>query len=427
MKSETLAKVFRFVVIVGGILAVVSASSKMINSSLATGDMESYLHGARSILAGQDIYATPSRPLVTGGLYYIYPPLLAVLFIPLALLPVPLSVVLWSVLNLLLLVWIVRAFYEAMTGSSLSALKFDERWTIVFFALLPPSRFILHHLFYGQANILMMALAVLGLKQLKAGKSLRGAVAVGLSIAIKVMTYPFILWFLFRKNLKVVAGIVGGAVVGLLLPALVVGFNTNWNYLVYWFRNVALSPNVNAAKVPLYVNVSLQSQLYRFFGEAAGFIFRGRPHYLTIYQLPDSTLHLVEGLLPILMLGVIALYWYRFRNTAELVSHWGGVTLTLALISVFTPFAQKHYLVLLLPAFLFLVHVWYHLELHDKWFHELVIASSVLLIFTNEAICGEYLGAVFTGMGAMAGGVVLACAAIFRAASCIKSKKGLAI
>jgi hypothetical protein len=427
MKSETWAKVFRFVVIVGGILAVVSASSKMINSPLATGDMESYLHGARSILAGQDIYATPSRPLEEGGLYYIYPPLLAVLFIPLALLPVPLSVVLWSVLNLLLLVWILRAFYEAMSGSSLSALKFDERWTIVFFALLPPSRFILHHLFYGQANILMMALTVLGLKQLKAGKPLRGAVAVGLSIALKVMTYPFILWFLLRKNLKAVAGIIGGAVVGLLLPALVLGFKTNWNYLLDWFRNIALSPDVNTAKVPLYVNVSLQAQLYRFFGEAAGFIFRGRPHYLTIYQLPDSTLHLVEGLLPVLMLGVIALYWYRFRNTAELVSHWGGVALTLALISVFTPFAQKHYFVLLVPAFLFLIHVWYHLELHDKWFHELVIASSVLLIFTNEAICGEYLGAVFTGMGAMAGGVVLACAAIFRAASCIKSKKGLAI
>src|ERR687891_471993 len=125
MKSETLAKVFRFVVIAGGILAVVSASEKMITSSLATGDIESYLHAAKSILAGQDIYATPSRPLEQGGLYYLYPPLLAVLFIPLALLPVPAAIVLWSVLNVLLLAWIVRAFYEGMAGSPLSALKFD--------------------------------------------------------------------------------------------------------------------------------------------------------------------------------------------------------------------------------------------------------------------------------------------------------------
>jgi hypothetical protein len=427
MKSEKMAKVFRFVVIAAAVLAVISASSKMINSKLATGDMESYLHAAQSILDGQDIYATPSRPLESGGLYYIYPPLLAVLFVPLALLPVSVAIILWSVLNVLLLGWVVREFYEAMTGTPLWALKFQERWIIVFFALLPPSRFLLHHLFYGQANILMMALAVLGLKQLKQTNTVRGSLAIGLSIAIKVMTYPFAFWFLLRKNVKAVAGIVVGAAIGLLLPALVLGFGTNWNYLTYWFRAVALSPDVNGTKVPLYVNISLQAQLYRFFGEAAAFIFRGRPHYLTMYRLPDTTLHTIEALVTVGMLAVIALYWFRFRKAGELVSHWGAVALTFALMSVCTPFAQKHYLVLLVPAFLFLVHVWYHLELHDKWFHELVIASTVLLVFTNEALCGEYLGAVFTGMGAVSGGAVLACAAIFRAASCLKAQEGTAI
>jgi hypothetical protein len=427
MKSESLAKVFRFVVILGGILAVISASYKMIHSPLATGDMESYLHAAHSILDGQDIYATPSRPLQEGGLYYIYPPLLAVLFIPLAVLPVSLSIVLWSVFNVLLLAWVVSAFYEAMTGASLSALKFHERWTIVFFALLPPSRFILHHLFYGQANILIMAMTVVGLKQLNAQKSGRGALSIGLSVAIKVLTYPLTLWFLLKRNVKAVLGIVGGTAVGLLLPALVVGFGANWNYLVEWFRTIALSPGANNAKVPMYVNVSLQAQLYRFFGDAAGFIYQGRPHYLTVYQLPNSTLHVIEAALPLLMLAVIVVYWYMFRKAGELVSHWGGVALIMALISVFTPFAQKHYLVFVVPAFVFLVHVWYRIELHDRWFHELVIASAVLLIFTNEAICGEYLGAVFTGVGAMAAGVVFACAAIFRAASCLTSTEGIVV
>src|SRR5215510_4039694 len=225
MKSETLAQVFRFVVIVGGILAVISASYKMIHSPLATGDMESYLHAAQSILNGQNIYDTPSRPLQEGGLYYIYPPLLAVLFIPLAVLPVSLSIVVWSIFNVLLLAWVVRAFYEAMTGASLSALKFHERWTIVFFALLPPSRFILHHLFYGQANILIMAMTVVGLKHLNGQKSGRGALSIGLSVAIKVLTYPLTLWFLLKKNVKAVLGILGGTIIGLLLPALIVGFS----------------------------------------------------------------------------------------------------------------------------------------------------------------------------------------------------------
>jgi hypothetical protein len=119
------------------------------------------------------------------------------------------------------------------------------------------------------------------------------------------------------------------------------------------------------------------------------------------------------------MLAVMVLYWYVFRNSGELVSHWGGVALTLALISVFTPFAQKHYLVFVLPAFLFLVHVWYRIELRDRWFRGLVIVSAILLVLTNEDICGEYLGAVFTGIGALPAGVILACAAIFRAGSCL--------
>jgi hypothetical protein len=427
MKSERLANVFRFVVIAGGILAVVSASEKMITSPLATGDMESYLHAARSILAGQDIYANPSRPLEQGGLYYIYPPLLAVLFVPLAMLPVSASIVLWSTLNLFLLGWVIREFYEAMTGVSLSALKFDDRWIIIFLALLPVSRFILHHFFYGQANILMMALTVSGLKQLKLTKTARGSLAIGLSIAIKVITYPFALWFLLKKNVKAVVGIAGGAVAGLLLPALILGFGRNWSYLNEWFRTVAMSPGVNNAKVPLYVNVSVQAQLYRFFGDAAGFIFGGQPHYVTIHRLSDPTLQAIEFLLTVVMAGLIAVYWYKFRSAGDLISHWGGVALTLGLLSVFTPFAQKHYLVLLLPAFLFLVHVWYRLELRDTLFQSLVIASCVLLIFTNEALCGEYLGAVFAGVGSIAFGALLACAAIFRAAACIDSQKGMAL
>src|SRR2546430_437698 len=99
----------------------------------------------------------------------------------------------------------------------------------------------------------------------------------------------------------------------------------------------------------------------------------------------------IEPLISGLMLGIIAVYLYKYRKSAEVVSHWGGVALTFCLISICTPFAQKHYLVFLVPAFLYLVHVWYQLELHDRWFHELVLAAATCLIFTNEAICGEYL------------------------------------
>ncbi len=390
----------------------------MINSDLAKGDMEAYLHAARLILAGQDIYATPSRPLDMGGLYYIYPPALAVLFIPFTLVPVKVAIVAWTIINVALLGWVIKALHEAMTGIPWSELPSSDRWIIIFFSLLPPSRFVLHHLFYGQSNILIMALAVLGLTQVRRN-SFSGGIACGLSIAIKTLTFPFGFWLVLRKNLRAVAGVMAGIAAGLLLPALVLGFSRNWNYLVFWFKDIVLYPDLTRAKVPLSVNVSVQAQLYRFFGNGIAYTYKGEPRFLTLFHVPEDALRIAEQALVLAMLLTIAAYWYRFRNSGELVSNWGGVALTFSLLAVFTPFAQKHYLVFLLPAFVYIVHVWRGLQLRDRWFRGVVIASFILLVFTNEEFCGELLGGIFTGAGCMAWGTLLASGAIFRAGDCL--------
>ena len=424
MNSTTFARLARFLVIAGCVLALVSASAEMMNSRLANGEMETYLHAAKMMLAGQNIYSTPSRTPEAGGPFYIYPPLLAALFIPFTILPVSVAIVLWTALNILLLAWIVTAFYEAMTGLPLSSIKFEQRWILLFFALVPTSRFIFNHLLYGQATIVVMAVAVFGLKKIGAGKSASGGLALGASVAMETITYPLAWWFLIKKNLRVVGSAVAGGIVAFLLTSLVVGFARNWNYLTYWFRNIALSLNLNPDKIPLTDNVSFQAQLHRFFGDAVGFTYRGNPHYLTIYRVPPVILLVAAQLLAVVMLlSLIAIYAYKFRNAQNLVSEWGGVALTFSLVPVFAPFAQEHYLVFLLPSFLYIVHIWYAVELHDRWFHELVIASVALLFFTNEAFCGNYLGAVFKGMGCMAWGSLLAGAAIFRAGFCLNAKE----
>lgn len=64
-----------------------------------------------------------------------------------------------------------------------------------------------------------MMLALLGLVYW-AKKSVTGGVAIGLSIAIKVISLPLAVWFLARRNLRVTLGIIAGFLVGLLLPSL---------------------------------------------------------------------------------------------------------------------------------------------------------------------------------------------------------------
>lgn len=415
MNIGKLASAFRLLIVVGAILAVASASEKMIRSPLAKGDMEAYLHAARLVVGGQDIYSTPSRPIEAGGLYYIYPPLLAVLFVPFTFVAVPVAIVAWSVFNVILIGWIITKFYEGMAGLRLWDLPREACWVIVFFSLLPASRFILHHMFYGQSNILILALGVLGLKELRQNRTPSGTLSIGLSIALKVFTFPLIFWFVFRKDIKKAAGIVGGAVFATFLPALILGFSRTWSYLSFWFKNIALYGDLTGAKVPLSVNISLEAELHRFFGNSVGFTYQGRPHYLTLFRLSESMLRIAELLLPLLMLLIIAWYAYVFRKSSDLVSYWGGSALVFALASIFTPFAQKHYLVLLLPAFIYIAHIWYGLKLRDKWFRGLALGSFVLLFFTNEAFCGGLLGGIFVGTGCLAWGVLLASAAIVRA------------
>lgn len=119
------------------------------------------------------------------------------------------------------------------------------------------------------------------------------------------------------------------------------------------------------------------------------------------------------------MLFFIALYAFKYRKSIELVSKWGGVALTFVMIPLFAPTAQKHYFVMLLPAYLYAVFVWYFLELKDFWFRFLVIASFVFATLTTDGVVGQTLDDFFTVSGFIAFGTILLASAIFRAASCL--------
>src|SRR5215203_2540178 len=116
MHKQAKDRAIRAVVIIAAAAVITIASLKMIRSQYAKGDFEAFLYAARSIAAGTDIYATPSRPVTEGGVYYLYLPLLAVLLLPLTLLPVEASIVIWTTLNALLVWWIVRTFLSMISG-----------------------------------------------------------------------------------------------------------------------------------------------------------------------------------------------------------------------------------------------------------------------------------------------------------------------
>jgi hypothetical protein len=417
---EKLVNLYRVLAVITVLSIIFFASAKLIRNPVAKPDLEVYLHAASLILGGNNPYLTP---IPAGVFFYVYPPLFAVLFIPFTFIPINIVVVLWCVLNVLLIGWSMKTFYELINGTSFFEIPAQTRWAVCSFALLPTARFIFNHLSFGQSNIVMLALAVLGLAYWARNRQVTGGVAIGFSIVTKVISLPLAIWFAAKGNVRVTMGIALGLLAGLLLPALLLGFGKNLEFLDYWVRHVVLYSDLRDIKTPMHVNLSLQAQLYRFFSDTVAFEYDGKPYYLTLFTVPAETLHLAGRLIVILVAGTLAGYALKFRKQGALVSQWGGMALAFSLMPLFATVMQKHYLVLLLPAYIYVVHLWYSIQLKDKVFCALVVASMVLLNFT--VFCGEFLSRAFAAGGCYALGVLLLSAAIFRAAVLLPAPSSL--
>jgi alpha-1,2-mannosyltransferase len=187
-------------------------------------DLEVYRAGGRFLLDG--------RPLYQGGvvldlLPFVYPPVAAVLFAPLALLPIPVLKVVWTALQLALLAYAARCAARAVgvpPGSPTAAV------VVLVTALatwLDPVR---TTLYLGQINIVLLAL-VLGDLLGRRDSRWRG-VGVGLAAAVKLTPLLFVGYLLLRRRYRAAATAVGafaaaGLVGFLLAPA---------DSVTYWLR-----------------------------------------------------------------------------------------------------------------------------------------------------------------------------------------------
>ncbi len=397
------------------VLAIVAISSaKQLRRAATRGDVEIYIHAARLVLAGENLYAVPEP---RGRQPYLYLPLFAFLAVPLTLVPFPAAVVTWSALSAALAGWIVVAFFGAMAGRSFFSLSERARWAVGFFSVLLTLRALLYHLDLGQANLVVMAVAVLGLTWLAAGRPVAAGMAIGVATILKIIVLPLWIPFIVQRRWRVIAGIACGAAAGLLAPALYLGFDLNLSYLSYWLEEVILPVgDLRATRHwPLNMNYSLAAQLYRFFGGVVAFEHDGRFYSVTIVRLPDPVLHLAGRLAPVATAGVIAVYAWLHRRRTPLVGLWGSVALAFCLAPLFSLLSHKHYWVMLLPAHVYVVYLWYVLRVRDRWFRGLVVGSFVVAILSTTLFAG--LGALMSNLGGLAWGATLLAAAIFRAAA----------
>jgi hypothetical protein len=212
----------RFRLLVISIVAVIAVAYRAIQFAQLTGepqfgyDVSFYWLAAHHLLAGGPIYDAAQLAgtyVPQGGGFYLYPPLLAVLFMPFAAaFPEGYGIVawIWSALGaaiLLAVVGWVAVSERAVTGR-------PELLLILGAALAFPP--VVGELVLGNVHMELLGLFALAWYGIRRGDR-RGEMIAGLAIALAglIKLFPFLLlvWFLGTGRRRAVAWTVGGALV----------------------------------------------------------------------------------------------------------------------------------------------------------------------------------------------------------------------
>lgn len=184
-------------------------------------DIDVYRAGARAFLEGVNLY---TRSYEVGGitLPFTYPPLAAILFIPVALVPYPVALVGWTLASAVLLWWclviVLRHAVPAVNHRVIAT------WILPLALLAEPVR---ETLGFGQINIILMALVLAD--TLTRRPWLPRGVLIGLAAAIKLTPAVFILVFLVRRQWRD-AAVTFLSGVGFTLAAALVSWRNSWTY-----------------------------------------------------------------------------------------------------------------------------------------------------------------------------------------------------
>jgi hypothetical protein len=323
------------------------------------GDLDVFMRTAWAVRTGQDIY-TVTDP---NGFHYHYPPLLAILLVPLAdpppgadsswMLPYPVTVALWYAVSVLCLVvavhWLANALEQTSPDPAVRTQgRGSPRWwalrLVPILACLPP---IGHTLMRGQVSLLLllllcgMAAALLRGRRWQAGLWLAGA------ICLKVIPAFLLLVPLWRRDGRCLAGCAVGLVLGLgVIPAAVFGPARTLAYYEEWTQ-VLVRPGLGAgtdasrARELIEVTATDSQSFQAIFHNSLYPDPATRPHY------PSSGIRAAHWLLGALLTVLTIAAARRCRGDgAATVITFGALVIVMLLLS---PVCHLHYFCLSLP------------------------------------------------------------------------------
>lgn len=215
-------------------------------------DLDVYRLGAQVFRDGGDLYGVLPDTAVGANLPFTYPPIAAVLFVPLTFLSFDLANVIFTLVTLAALLVVVLLVVREVLDRRLA----EAAWVAVALAsvlmwIIP----VRETIEFGQVNVVLMALVVIDVLAGR-GRWWQGSL-VGLALAIKLTPAVFLAYFLARRDWR--ALLVG---IGSALVYTGIGFLITWDASVqYWSET--LSDPTRIGELSYVSNQSLNGLLNR--------------------------------------------------------------------------------------------------------------------------------------------------------------------
>jgi len=263
--------------------------------------------------------------------YYLYPPLFAVAFLPLAFLSYPAAFAIWLGLNVVFLaaaLWIClppagKRRLPALAASLLVAGTFYPVW---------------HHLKIGQSSLLVLLLLAVTLALLRLRRDGAAGITLAFAVLLKLTPAIFILFLVFRRRWRAV----GFTLIGLVALTAISAAATGWEAQVTYYTKIV--PLLGAGTA-FYPNQSINGFVTRLLG-------------MGDYRKAD-----LSAALPVARLAATAvsailaglslfLVWWRRKEPGVEAEEDGFLLLLIASLLASPISWEHHYVALLLPAWI---------------------------------------------------------------------------
>lgn len=268
-----------------------------------TGDFAVFWYAGKNFFDGNDLYSG-----IGGACRYIYPPFAAMLFQVFIFFPMNVSAGVFTFINLLLFlfsIFLTRSIFEYYITDK-KTIRIGLIFSTVF-----SFRFFLYHFHFGQMNLAIFVLCLLGVLLLLKKKETFSVICFVIATFIKIIPLFFLIWLVFRGNFNTYKKIALISVLCLLLPMIWRGPATGIRDIQNYYSTF-LEPFRQGKVEPELQNQSLSAGIYKIAlttGKDPGYDYN-------ILHLTEQTAKQLYSysFLCIFFLLLSCLFWLKFTK-----------------------------------------------------------------------------------------------------------------